>query len=126
MKFFQKIDLPIQIILLLACWLPILIYQSWMLAFFWLWTMPILGLWQLISLGLYISKKLLNKWHKLYLKALGVAAILMLLALLAVSSEIYHEADLLLMAGFVLAFGLAVFYLFVTYKTSKTPIEDRF
>lgn len=111
MDTFKKIDLPIQIILLAICWLPLAI-SPWFIIY-WMITMPILGFWQLLSVGLYAYKKQLNKWHKIYLKVLVVAVI----AALIISVASYFD---LLSTGVVLGFSMALFYMFVSYKTLKT------
>jgi len=115
MEDFKKIDLVMQIFLLLCCLIPpiIHIYYSILLMA----TLPILGAWQLISVGLYASKKQLNKWHRLYLKILvGALSVMIVEAIMFMMSR-YDYETILFFSGIGFGFSLALFYIFVSYKT---------
>ncbi|KOY85895.1 hypothetical protein AD998_06835 [bacterium 336/3] len=115
MTRFKKIDLPIQVILLLICWLPLAI-SPWFIIY-WMITMPILGLWQIISVSMYAYNKQLTSLHKIYLVVLMIAVITSIIIA-------FFSAETLMQAGVVLGFSMALFYMFVSYKTLKTTPQQ--
>jgi hypothetical protein len=122
MNIFKKVDLTIQILLLAFCWLPIIIYQSFMMTFFWMYTMPLLGLWQLVSVGVHAYQKQLSKWHKIYLKALVGVLLFSIIQVVLVEIASSYQADFILLSGILLGFGMSLFYIFVSYKTLKVKL----
>ena len=114
MEFFKKIDFPVQIVLLLLCLLPLAI--SPMMVMLWMYTLPLLGLWQVISVIMHSRNKQLTPLHKLYIKISGGAILLYFIVLFL----IIRKADAsIFWTGIFAAFVLALFYLYVTFKTRK-------
>jgi low temperature requirement protein LtrA len=112
MKNFAKVDLALQIILLLVCVIPPLIVPLFIIC--WIITIPLLGAWQILSLVVYVYKKQLNTWHRTYIKVLMFVGIIM-----ALSFAVFFQGTYFLIAWAVIGLLTAFFYLFVTIKTIK-------
>lgn len=114
MEFFKKIDLPVQIVLLLLCLLPLAI--SPMMMMLWMYTLPLLGLWQIISVIMHNRNNVLTQLHRLYIKVmLGLVSIYTLVIVILnknVTAPIFWT-------GIFTAFVLALFYLYISFKTRK-------
>ncbi|MCU0438192.1 MAG: hypothetical protein MUC49_09760 [Raineya sp.] len=109
MREFKKIDLIIQIVLLALCILaPLTLYFiTYMIIL-----LPALGLWQLSSLGVHAYKRLLTKWHKIYLITLAPILLFMISAV-----YIFSYADRFFTVWIVSGYVMGIFYTYVSYKT---------
>ena len=116
MKSFKKIDLPIQIVLLALCFLPQLLTLNGMFIIFWIYTLPLLGAWQIISVVIHSSRQQLTTLHKIYIKITFSAIIIFTLAMLGLDGDF---GGYIFWGGILIAFLLAFFYLFITIKTRK-------
>ncbi len=114
MDFFKKIDFPVQIVFFIICWLPLAI--SPMMAMLWMYTLPLLGLWQIISVVMHIKHHTLTSLHKLYLKISGVTVLSYIIIIFLLVRDFNAG---MLWGGVFTAFALALFYLYISFKTRK-------
>lgn len=114
MESFKKIDFPVQIVFFIICWLPLALGP--MMVILWMYTMPLLGLWQLISIMMHVKHKQLTSLHKLYLKIAGVAILSYIIIIFLLVRDFNAG---MLWGGVLAAFALAFFYLYITFKTRK-------
>jgi hypothetical protein len=109
MKDFKRIDLLIQVVLLVLCALaPLTLYfMAYMMIL-----LPALGLWQLSSLGVHAYKKQITKWHRIYLMALAPILLFMISAV-----YIFSYADRFFTVWIVSGYVMGISYTYVSYKT---------
>jgi hypothetical protein len=81
-----------------------------------MYTLPLLGGWQMVSVMMHGRNQQLTPLHKIYIKIALASVVIFVLAMVGLDGDF---GGYIFWGGILAAFALAFFYFFVTVKTRK-------